>query len=153
MPTYPTTLGFSNFAVWINTANSPDTFVRPCGFTSKALTLSAATSEANLPTCPETDDPSWVVREVASLSGQITGSGVMALESLDEWREWFESGDVRPIRIVFDTTLANNGGYYEGDAILSSLGFSAAKQQDGNKVQLAVTIDSAGAWTWYDAAA
>jgi hypothetical protein len=139
--------------VYINTANSPDTFVAPCGFTQKALTLSATSSETNVPDCDDPTAAAWVEREVAALSGQITGSGVMALESLDEWREWFESGDVRPIRAQFDTTLANNGGYYEGNAILTNLGFSTALQQDGNKIQLAVTIDSAGEWTWFDAAA
>jgi hypothetical protein len=149
----PTTLGFASFKVYINTANSPDTYVAPCGFTQKALTLAADSSETLVPDCDDPTAPAWKEREVSALSAQVSGSGVMALESLDEWREWFESADVRPVRVMFDTTLANNGGYYEGNAILSSLGFSTALNQDGNKVQLQVTIDSAGEWLWHDAAA
>ncbi len=77
----------------------------------------------------------------------------MALESLDEWREWFDSGLERLIRVQFDTTLALNGGYYEGYAILTNLGFSTALNADGNKVQLSVTIDNSAQWLWHDAAA
>src|SRR5690349_17841274 len=120
----PTTLAFGSFLVYINTADSPDTFVAPCGFTQKALTLSAATSETTVPDCDDPTAPAWTERAVSALSAQITGQGVMALESLDEWREWYESADQRLVRIEFDTTLALNGGYYEGYAILTNLGFS-----------------------------
>ena len=50
----PTTLSFGSFKVFMNTANSPDTFVAPCGFTQKALNLSAQSSETTVPDC---DDP------------------------------------------------------------------------------------------------
>lgn len=149
----PTTLGFANFKVYINTGNSPDTFSNPCGFTQKALTLTAASSETTVPDCDDPTAPAWLEREVSALSAQVTGQGVMALESLDAWRDWFETAEVRPVRVEFNATLANNGGYYEGNAILSSLNFNTALNQDGNKVQLGVTIDSAGEWIWHDAAA
>lgn len=148
----PTTLGFASFKVYINTANSPDTFVAPCGFTQKALTLSSASSETLVPDCDDPTAPAWTEREVSSLSAQISGQGVMALESLDEWRAWWESGASRLVRVQFDTTGANNGGYYEGLAILSNLGFNTALNQDGNKVQLSVSIDNAAEWLWTAAA-
>lgn len=148
----PTTLSFTNFKVYINTANSPDLFVLPCGFTQKALTLSAASTDTLVPDCDDPTAAAWTQRAVSSLSGQISGQGVLAMESLDEWRSWFLSGAERLIRVLFDATGANNGGYLQGEAILTNLGFSTALNADGNKVQLQVTIDNAGQWYWTAAA-
>lgn len=147
----PTTLGFGSFKVYLGDGASPEQFTAPCGFTQKALNLSSASSDTLIPDCDDPTAPAWTEREVSSLSAQIQGSGVMALESLATWREWWESGLSKNIRVEFDTTSALNGGYYEGPGILSNLGFSTQLNQDGNKVQQQITIDNASAWTWTDA--
>lgn len=148
----PTTLPFQNFKVYINTANSPDTFVLPCGFTQKALTLSATSTDTTIADCDDPTAVAWTLRAVSALSGQISGQGVLSLESFDEWRTWFLSGAERLIRVLFDTTGANNGGYLQGEAILTNLGFTTALNADANKVQLQVTIDSSAQWYWTAAA-
>ena len=74
--TYPTTATFGSLVVAINTAadGAAAAWKAPCGFDSKSLTLSAATSEANVPPLqqprrPGLDGPRRQ-REVAPGSGQ-----------------------------------------------------------------------------------
>lgn len=149
----PRTLTFSNFKVYIGSSDSPGTYSEPCGFTQKSLTIDAETSDTNVPDCDTPEDPAWTERSVTALSATINGSGVMAMASLATWRTWMLAAEARQIRVEFDDTLANGGGYYEGDAILQSLGHAVALGSDGNKAQLSVNIVSTGEWTWVPAAA
>jgi hypothetical protein len=147
----PTTLNFANFKIWVEDPDSPNSFVAPCGFTQKALTIDATTSDFNVPDCDDPEAPAWTAREVTALSATVTGQGVMAMESLSLWRDWALSGASRAIRVELDAGVPNGGGYYMGDGILQSLGHSVALGADGNKVQLPVNIISDGEWTWVEA--
>jgi hypothetical protein len=148
----PRTLSFGNFKVYIGSNDSPGTYTAPCGFNQKALTIEAETSDTTVPDCDDPEAISWTERGVTALSATVNGSGVMAMASLELWRTWMLAGTPRTVRVEFDDTGANGGGYYEGDAILQSLGHSVALGSDGNKTQLAVNIVSSGAWTWTAAA-
>lgn len=149
----PRTLTFSNFKVWIADSASPGVFTAPCGFNQKALNLTAETSDTNVPDCDDPEAPAWTERGVTALSAEVTGQGVMAMGSLEAWREWFLAAESRMVRVEFDDTLANGGGYYQGLAIVTNLGHAVALGSDGNKAQLSVTLVSDGEWTWTDAAA
>jgi hypothetical protein len=149
----PRTLPFSDFLIYIGSNDSPGTYATPCGFNQKSLSFDAETSDTTIPDCDTPEDPAWTTRSVSALGATVTGSGVMAMASLTTWRTWMLAADVRQVRVVFDDTLANGGGYYEGDAILQNLGHAVALGSDGNKVQLNVNIVSTGEWTWTDAAA
>lgn len=147
----PLTLSFANFKIWLNDSNSPGVFTAPCGFTQKSLTIDAATSDATVPDCDDQEAPAWTERAVTALSATVNGQGVMAMASLTLWREWMLAAESRIVRVEFDDTGANGGGYYQGNAILQSLGQSVALGSDGNKTQLAVNLVSDGEWTWTDA--
>jgi hypothetical protein len=148
----PRTLSFSNFKVYISDTDSPGVYTAPCGFTQKALTIDAETSDVTVPDCDNPEDPAWTERSVTALSATITGAGVMAMASLTTWQTWALAATARTVRVEFDDTGANGGGYYEGDAILQSLGHAVALGSDGNKAQLNVNIISTGEWTWTAAA-
>lgn len=144
----PTTLSFGNFKIWIEDANSPNSFIAPCGFTQKALTIDADVSDTTVPDCADPEAPAWAERAVSALSATVTGSGVMAMESLSLWRTWMLLATSRQVRVEIDAGVANGGGYYSGDAILQSLGHSVALGSDGNKVQLNVNLVSDGEWVF-----
>lgn len=148
----PRTLSFANFKVLLGDGSSPEMFAAPCGFTQKALTLTAANSGTVVPDCDDPEAPAWEEKGVTSLSAQITGQGVLSMASLSVWREWWSSGLAQNVRLLYDDTGANGGGYWEGPALLTSIGDSVQLSSNGNKVQTSITIDSAGAWTWTDAA-
>jgi hypothetical protein len=144
----PRTLSFSNFKVYVSDTDSPGVFTAPCGFTQKSLEITAETSDTNVPDCDTPEDPAWTERAVTALSAAIAGQGVMAMASLTTWRTWMLAANARTVRVEFADTLANGGGYYEGDAICQSLGHAVALGADGNKAQLSVNLVSTGEWTW-----
>jgi hypothetical protein len=103
-----------------------------------------------VPDCDTPDDPTWTTRVVSALSGGVTGSGVLALESLDTWRDWFLSGLAKNIRVKIDVVLASNGGYFAMSAVLTT--FNIGADQNG-LITVEVGISSNGEVTWTDAAA
>jgi hypothetical protein len=149
----PRTLSFGKFTISISGGDSPDNWIAPCGFTQKALSIDSETSDFNLVDCDSPEAPAWVTRAVTALSASVTGQGVMAMASLATWRNWALSGLEKNIRVTIDDTLANGGGYWQGPAILQTLGNSVALGSDGNKTQQSVSMVSSGEWTWTDAAA
>lgn len=137
----PTTLNFSAVVVYIGNNDSPGTFTAPCGFNQKSLTLDNETSDVTVPDCDSPEAAAWIQRAVTARSVTVNGSGVLATESYTLWQGW--GAETRTVRVVL-TGL----GYWEGDAILQSLGHSAALGSDGNKVQISANIVSTGEWAW-----
>ena len=130
-----TTLKYSQFLVLIGDGASPQTFGDPCGLTSRGFNRTAETNDTNTPDCDDPDAPSWLERDVVSLSGEMSGSGVVATESIDTWDEWFESGESRDVRVELATRV------WEGRAKLTGLNITAER---GQRVNIEVTIVSDG---------
>lgn len=148
----PTTLPFSKFKVLLGDGGAPETFNWPCGFIKNALKLSAQSSDTIVPDCDDPMAAAWTQRFVSALSGSITGNGVMAMESLSIWRQWFASGQSKNIRIVIDLPGAQGGGYWYGAAILTDFSADSDRKSEGGRTQQSVTIDNDGPWLWQDAA-
>jgi hypothetical protein len=152
MAVEPTTDVFDNMQIYLGDGESPEGFDAPCGFSSKSLTLSASTSTAIVVPCPDdgdspgnTDAP-WEHAGVTANSATLQANGVMAEESYATWAARFTAGD------AFNIRCAKRLGYWEGPAIITSLGETAAFGQEGNLIQLAVGLRNAGKWTWVPAA-
>lgn len=144
----PTTLKGSKVLIQLGDGASPEQFAAPCALTTKSISLDAASNDFNVPDCDDPDLPVWTERVVSALSAGVSGNGTLAMESFDEWRDWFLSGEARNIRVKFDASAVNNGGYFEMSAILSNLTLG------GNQGELAtveVQIDSNGEVGWVDA--
>lgn len=148
----PTTLRFGEFRVWLEDQDNLGSYITPCGFTERTFDHTNATSDAIVPDCDNPDAAPDTQRAVTSKSKQVSGSGILALESLPLWRAWADAGDSRNIRVEFGASGANNGGYYQGPAVLSKLTYSASISADGGRAKISVQIDNDGAWTWFDAA-
>lgn len=144
----PKTLKFGLFKVYLGDGADPEAFSAPCGFTQKALSLSAQTNDQQIPDCDDPDAPFWTSREVNSLSASVSGSGLIAMEDYERWRNAFLAAETVSVRVELDESAANGGGYWQGKAIVTSLQHTANL---GNKSELAVSLESDGAWTWVDA--
>lgn len=134
----PTTKKFGDYFIQLESADSPGVFVAPCGLTTKGFTQTASTNETNVPDCDDPDAPADVERDIVSRSRSISGSGVMATESLATWQAFYDGG-ARKCR-VYPAGLT--GGYYEGDFILTNFGLTANL---GDKVNIDIGMDSDGA--------
>lgn len=138
------------FLVQLSNEDSPETFSAPCGITSKQVTFTAEVTEETMPDCDDPNAPVWVDRYTNTLSAGVSGSGKVALEDLETWREWFEGGATKKVRVLVDETLANGGGYWEGLAILASFGVTHERTRTA---ELEVDVQSSGPWVWTAAAA
>jgi hypothetical protein len=142
----PTTDSFGNFKIWVGDGASPEVFTAPCGFTTKSLNLEADASTANIADCDNPEEPAWEEAGVTVKRATVQGAGVMAEESYETWRAWWDSGAAKNVRVE------KNLGYWEGPAICLGLGESVALGSDGNKIQLSVNLRNSTEWTWVPAA-
>ena len=135
----PTTARFGKFRVLLGNGDSPLTYTAPCGFTSKSLTLTKNLQDINLPDCDDPDAPAWVGRDVQSLSAAISGEGVLAAESVDEWLEAFEDTDSVPVRIEIEfpiSTYVYTGLMHVAEMVLGA--------EQGGRVTNNVSMQSDG---------
>jgi predicted secreted protein len=135
----------SKFLIQLSDDASPETFAAPCALTTKGIDFSAESNDFNVPDCDDPDAATWTERVVSALSAGVSGSGTLAMESLETWREWFLSGAEKNIRVKLDHA---DGGYFAMSAILT--GFNLGGNQ-GELATIEVTIASNGEVTWTDA--
>lgn len=143
-----TTIRFGKFKIYVEDPDNPGTYIAPCGLTEKSLQLTASAQEDVIPDCDDADAPAWVGRAISSLSAAVSGAGVWAAESYETWRRLFLAAESFNVRVEFDETGANGGGYYAGAAVMTSLGDAASL---GQRVQASIELASDGAWTWTNA--
>lgn len=147
----PKTLKGSKLLLLLGNGGDPtETFAAPCGLTSRGINFSKATNDATVPDCDDPEAPSWQERSVVSLSGTISGSGVLALEAMPTWREFFFSTDSRNVRVKLDAPLADNGGYFEGAFHCTTFNVTG---NVGEKIQVEIELQNDGEVVWVDAAA
>lgn len=123
---------------------SPDVFNEPCGLTTKNFTLNASTNTTLIPDCANPDAPAWEAKDVNALSAEVTGTGVMAVESFHSWMDWFLGATERQARVqlVSPAALPLSLGYWQGSFILTRLVYNGVR---GQKVNLDITLANNGA--------
>ncbi len=126
------------------TATPPQAYdyTAPCGFSSKSFTLAKNLQEINIPDCDDPDAVAWIGRDAQNLSATITGNGVAAAESVDDWNAAWKSVESIPamVEIEFSTGTLTYQGLFQVD----NLAFTA---EQAGRVQLAVNMQSDGELT------
>ena len=130
-----TTLKFSQFLIKLGDGAASETFTAPCGLNSRGFNRSAATNDTNVPDCDDADAPSWLERDIVSLSGELSGAGVVADEDFTRWNTWFESGLAKNVEIVLGTRIWRGAMRCTALNITGERGqrvtFNVAMQSDG----------------------
>lgn len=135
-----TTIKFGRMIVKLGDGSaSPETFTAPCGLTTQALNRSKTLNETNVPDCDDPDAVTWVGREVQSLSWGISGSGVLAGESIAQWEDFLADTDSRSVEVTIIFPLATYT--YTGRAHLETFNISG---ELGQKVQVEVSMQGDG---------
>lgn len=141
----PRTISWKKVYIMLGDGETPENFVKPCALTNTRWTQTKELTEQVVPDCDDDDLIPYVAREPRSISGAFAGSGVLAMDSRDEWQEFFESDTARNVRIVVDDS-GNNGGYFEGAFHLSSMEITG-NEGDG-KASISIEGASDGAFGW-----
>jgi hypothetical protein len=132
----PTVIDGTKLLILVGDGGSPEVFTTPCGLTSNTFSLTAATGSTVIPFCDDPSAAAFDAKTVTSLSAQVTGSGVMAVESFAVWNNWFLSGQAKNAQIKLDNAAL---GSYQGPWVLSSFKLVGTR---GQKVTVDVTIDN-----------
>ena len=148
--TAATTVPFSGLVVLLESTTTANTFVAPCGLKERALTLTKETGETVVPDCDDEDAAPFVERDLVSRSANISGSGVMARQSIARWRAAYDSNDPVKVRVQLAGNLAAGGGYWTGLFHLTSFKLGAMWKE---KCTVEVEMESTGTVLWTAAAA
>ena len=141
----PTTLPFKDFILKIGDDATPTVFTKPCGLNSQGINFTKETNEVTVPDCDDPDLAAATERAVVSTSAAISGDGILAMEFLPDWWEFYEFNGSRPIEIELVRAAVPKGGKWLGNFILTTFNVTAAL---GEKVGVAVEMQSDGAVTW-----
>ena len=132
---------FSGYRVLLGDGASPEQFSSPCGFTERSFSLNRELSETNSPDCANEDAPSWLERDVTSMSATISGQGVLDASALTAWITKLETTESFNARVE----LWRNGakvGMWAGAFQLESFETAATR---GERATVNVTLQSDGA--------
>lgn len=139
----PVTARPGRFLILLGDGGSPETFVAPCGFTSKSFTWSRSLAEVTIPDCADPDAPFWQSRDVESLSCSVSGEGVLAAEAVPTWLAVLNSLDA--VNVQIEITFTNGAVLLiEGAMQMESLEVGA---QQGQRASINVSMASDGIMT------
>lgn len=136
----PATLRFGKFFVRLSNGAEPPVFSAPCGFTSKSFTRNKTLAETTVPDCDDPDAPSWVERDVQSMSATISGEGVLAKAAVPVWEAALADADSIECEVELEYADGDSD-VYTGFFHLESLDIKGAQ---GEKVTVSVSMQSDG---------
>jgi hypothetical protein len=141
----PRTLSFASLMVFLGDGATPENFDNVAAFTDKSVKFKLSTGSTEVPDADDPDLPMSEELEGKMLSLEVSGSGVLAMSDLALWRTWAMTGQPKNIRVMFNDTGANGGGYVQCPALLTDFSPGAKK---GEKCSMSVTIASSAAFSW-----
>lgn len=147
MATLPTTFAWHELIIEVSNGATPEVFVAPCGLTSKSFNGQSQTNDTVVPFCDDPSLPAWTERTVVSLTRDITGSGVLAGESVEFWDDWWQSGQARNCRVSIEGGVLGSW-QWAGEYVLT--GFEIGANIGDGKMQVSVTLASSGQITRTD---
>jgi hypothetical protein len=129
---------------------SPEVFTANCTINAaRGINFEARTNEFNIPDCDDPDLMAWVAREKVSLSGDISGAGILNTPDAQTYFDWVSSADAQNVRVYLDgISAADGGGYWAGAYHCTQFNVTGDR---GGKVEATITLQSDGAVTWTDA--
>lgn len=143
----PITSRASQLLLKLGDGADPEVFLAPCGLNSKGIAFSKEMNDTPVPDCDDPDAPAWTERAVTTMSASVSGEGILSMGDLDTWIDFNESTISRSAQviIVVDAPNAALGGQWQGKFLMSSFEVTG---ELGNKVQLAIELQSDGPVTW-----
>ncbi|NKC04451.1 phage tail tube protein [Brucella haematophila] len=134
-----TTIKGGKVRVKIGNGATPIVYTSPCGFTQRSITLTKNLNEVSIPDCENPDKVDWIGRDAASLSMSISGEGVLASESVEDWLDAGESIDSIPVQVEIEFPATTYT--YTGKMHAESLEIGA---NNGERATLNVSLQSDG---------
>ena len=124
---------------------SPEVFAVTCSINAeRGITLSAGTTDTDIPNCEAPEDIAWVLREKINLSAAITGSGLLDTEDVPMFAAWLISPNSKNVKVIVDVPGADGGTVFTGKFHLTEFPITGDR---GGKMQTSISLVSDGAVT------
>lgn len=117
------------------------TYTAPCALEDRSMALEKTTTEETIPDC-DGALPGVVESEVEAMIMRLSGSGLMAEQSIDAWDEAYESVDPVPVRV---DVIKASGAIIRRECLMHFTSFTYSGASDKAKVRIAVEGTSHGA--------
>lgn len=127
-------------------------FSHPCLINAaRGIQWSSASNQRRIPDCTNPELMAWTKLYKISLTGKISGSGVLNTPDHALFWDWYNSDDAKDVQVEFaGVTLANGGGYWSGQWKCTDYNIQG---DVGDETQADISLESHGAQEWNDAAA
>lgn len=146
MPNPAISLRFGVQALLIGNGATDEEFTAPCGLTTINRTSNVTTNTTEIPDCDDPDAPVWLSIDEQAKQWVVTGSGLLARQSLPLWRDWDYEGGFKNVRWYTNLLAANGGGYFEAPALLTTFEEQGARNARW-QVSVGITWDGRPART------
>jgi predicted secreted protein len=126
-------------------ATPTEAFTAICGLTTRSFTEGVNTADRFIRDCTNPEDVPIRRITVTGVQWSLSGSGLLARESIAAVRAAF--GITRNWRFAIGKPSGATGwdGYFMGPAVLTAINYGAT---EGEFVNLELTIASDGEWEW-----
>lgn len=138
----PTTTRGGKIRVMLGSDTSPQTYTAPCGLSQRSITLTKGLNEILAGDCDDPDMVQWFLRDAASLSMTISGEGVLAAESIEDWVDAWESIESVDVRV--EVEFATTTYVWTGKMQVETLEIGA---NNGERATISVSMQSDGVMT------
>lgn len=124
-------------------AGTNQAYAHPCMINAaRGFDITSSGQDENIPDCADPGALSYTTHTKAALSATITGGGILDATNYAAFHAWMITDDPKTIKVDLNGTV---GGIATGPFKLTQLGITGNL---GERVQVAVTMKSDGAWTY-----
>ncbi|MDF1625668.1 MAG: phage tail tube protein [Parvibaculaceae bacterium] len=144
----PKTMTGNKMTIALGDGATAEEFNAFCGINAKTVNFQTNTNEDFVYDCDDTDSPPWRELTKSGRFVSITGSGQLDTSVLARYQEAYDSDEAVNAQVILDVLAANGGGYWEGAFMFTQFNITG---NNGEKVQVEISLESDGAVTWVDA--
>jgi hypothetical protein len=127
---------------------TPENFTAFCGLTAKSIAFATTTNDFLVPDCDDPDAPAWRELAKSGRSVEITGSGILATDTLARYQAAYDSPNAINARVELAVPALDGGGHWEGAFLLTAFTING---NDGDLTQVDLTMQSSGPVIWVSA--
>lgn len=106
---------FSQFQILIGDGATPEVFTPRCTInTERSFTITPNYNDIEIPDCDDPDLPSAIFKRATSVTGEVSGSGVMEADDAEFFSEWALSGAAKNVKVIVGTSDAGRQYTFAG---------------------------------------
>ena len=106
---------FSQFQILIGDGGDPEEFTPRCTInTERSFTITPAYNDIEIPDCENAELPSAIFKRATSVTGEVSGSGVMEADDAEFFSDWCLAATAKNVKVICGTSDAGRQWTFAG---------------------------------------